>query len=877
MVHHHCKSSNSRHMLKQQEQLLPLPSTIPPVHTKDVILQQKRLPAPIFGTIDFAENDRKSKFMQYKFNPNSRRNTKVSMTTTETLVSTNPVNPRSSRNISDRIETDEQEIVRLMLEEWKLPVPQLIISVTGGARLFNMPPRIRNAFQQSLISVVDTTDAWIFTGGGNSGVMKEVGDAVDKFRFKSTKRRAKIICIGIASWYYITDYEQLEATLNNSCVNIDMEGSSCTINAGGSISSKSAEESDKDSDDDNNLKLYLPRPMEDENPDSCPIDPNHTHFILLDDMCGPDDKKGNSDENHQKDTHVRADLTLKIRAAIEQAARQVHKGGEIIVLFTILFLLETDIPIVQLLLDGGASTILTAYEAVMKGTPLIVVKGTGRAANLIADIYAKVYPAADAEIKNTTQFNSIEHIPSLEPVIHNEESNARSVEIFLTDDYLKQYGAAGIITPKNKEKFKHMIKRRNLINIIEFDPEDHPLKLGDSILDALLKAEDGEVHRLKHLQLAMIFNKYEKVAKEILINNRPENNWTEKELNSALYDAIKLDSVHFVELLLEHGACFERLRRVIDIDKFYEYPMFKNKKTNLPLNGNTSKYSYYKEYFNSTENETTQNQKILLPAQTSNLSESFSSNNIDAPCSANHIIFNKSDAARRNGYIDYITLRISLALQPEYHIWLYIISSTMKTDEFNIVFDYKLEIANIEFKTTSIEQIQLKDQKLYIEKGQYLGIRFDKKLDIVRYVKTHQMYYAKNTVVSALISCKIYEHAIYMTTSSETRHVLKMKKKEFDIHAANVIDKCFDTDEPFAVELLNTKSSLYFPNTPLDLARDNNCRAFLASKTVKKYVDFKWYGPIATAGKQHGKGYIDFLVNQIRKELGSDQQFGGCK
>jgi len=47
-------------------------------------------------------------------------------------------------------------------------------------------------------------DAWIVTGGTNVGVIKEVGDAVDKRRYKNTKTPSKVQCIGICSWYYTT-------------------------------------------------------------------------------------------------------------------------------------------------------------------------------------------------------------------------------------------------------------------------------------------------------------------------------------------------------------------------------------------------------------------------------------------------------------------------------------------------------------------------------------------------------------------------------------------------------------------------------------------------------------------------------------------------
>ena len=58
---------------------------------------------------------------------------------------------------------------------WNLRVPKLILSVTGGAQKFTLPHRMKKAFKRGLIKAVVTTDAWIITGGTNTGVMRLVG------------------------------------------------------------------------------------------------------------------------------------------------------------------------------------------------------------------------------------------------------------------------------------------------------------------------------------------------------------------------------------------------------------------------------------------------------------------------------------------------------------------------------------------------------------------------------------------------------------------------------------------------------------------------------------------------------------------------------
>ena len=63
-------------------------------------------------------------------------------------------------------------------------------------------------------------------------------------------------------------------------------------------------------------KIYRRRtPKLDE--DSCPLDPNHTHFILLDDMLG--EKKESASSAIIQSLNCRADLTFGPRAEIEHA------------------------------------------------------------------------------------------------------------------------------------------------------------------------------------------------------------------------------------------------------------------------------------------------------------------------------------------------------------------------------------------------------------------------------------------------------------------------------------------------------------------------------------------------------------------------------
>ena len=62
-------------------------------------------------------------------------------------------------------------------------------------------------------------DAWLITAGTNTGVVKEVGEALNNFRYKNEKHALDVPCIGIGSWGYTAGKEQLtnesDADLSN--------------------------------------------------------------------------------------------------------------------------------------------------------------------------------------------------------------------------------------------------------------------------------------------------------------------------------------------------------------------------------------------------------------------------------------------------------------------------------------------------------------------------------------------------------------------------------------------------------------------------------------------------------------------------------------
>ncbi|PNJ07748.1 TRPM1 isoform 7, partial [Pongo abelii] len=62
-------------------------------------------------------------------------------------------------------DTKPDSLLHLMVKDWQLELPKLLISVHGGLQNFEMQPKLKQVFGKGLIKAAMTTGAWIFTGG----------------------------------------------------------------------------------------------------------------------------------------------------------------------------------------------------------------------------------------------------------------------------------------------------------------------------------------------------------------------------------------------------------------------------------------------------------------------------------------------------------------------------------------------------------------------------------------------------------------------------------------------------------------------------------------------------------------------------------------
>ena len=80
-------------------------------------------------------------------------------------------------------------------DEWGVPEPELLVSVTGGAMNFQSSYMLREKFKSGLKAALEKTKGVVVTGGSDAGVMKLVGDGVSNSHDTSSVERVPCIAI----------------------------------------------------------------------------------------------------------------------------------------------------------------------------------------------------------------------------------------------------------------------------------------------------------------------------------------------------------------------------------------------------------------------------------------------------------------------------------------------------------------------------------------------------------------------------------------------------------------------------------------------------------------------------------------------------------
>ncbi|CAF3943375.1 unnamed protein product [Rotaria sordida] len=621
---------------------------------------------------------------------------------------------RLSQYIRLSLKTNAHTVVNFMQQGWGLPKPDLIISVTGGAKSFDMSARLRKIFQSGLISAAITTNAWLITAGTNAGVVKEVGEALNNYRYKNRKHILDIPCIGIGSWGYTAGNDQFDGQPRNFPIN--ESNTKRTRSFIRDYQKRKDHSVPMDNDNQYVVRDYI---VEEKKAGQCDLEPNHTHFLLFDD----------GKEN--------PDAVLPLRAEIEKHSRYTNLEN------TIEEAVESPIPIVMVLVEGGRSSIETICQALEWNTPVVVIKDSGRAADLVAKLHAcySDSESGDGSARPTRPKSGVAKGGSKETEINEILANARL--------HIKGFD-------KIKSDYCRILnERKKLVTIFKLDSQQYHGNLEDAILESLFNAakfsvDDNEQHRrTRELKLAIAWHKFD-YARKYLLTDTTILTWNKDDLRSALVNALRRGHVDFVELLIEFGTPLETLTNG-DLQQLYTTTSTSN---GLPIKGKRKDNISIKDRY----------------------------------------------------YLDYVD--------------------------------------SIVYNTNKLNNLPQLDDNHPLGKSApqdlFLWAVFLGGNELATYLCSKTW----NTSIAPLFGARIYRRAAILALDLDQQQQYEKNADQFDIHATSIIDRCFDNDEEFAVDLLKRSAVAFNDIDPLQLAGEANCRSFLASKCIQRYLDNEWFGYI---------------------------------
>ncbi|XP_070581223.1 transient receptor potential cation channel subfamily M member 5-like [Ptychodera flava] len=383
--------------------------------------------------------------------------------------------------------TKPEILWELMTKHWKMPLPKVLISVTGGAQDFFFKGRLKNLFNKGLFKAAVSTGAWIITGGTAVGVMKKVGEAINEESQGTTDERIKnVVALGIATWNVIVN--------NQALTHPNKDG----------------------------YGLWPARYLEKDlihHKKFTALDSNHTHFILVD---------------HGKEEYG-ADIGL--RASLEQFIHTDTKAMG-----------NTDpnkrlhVPVVLVVVEGGYGTIETVYKSLVpkekskKSVPVVIVEGSGRAADIISEALRKTKQSK----KPKEILEVLEGMDSLKSEIKDEDKLKKCIG-WLKKIMEPQYRAMITVFHMQENNFKDIDR---------------------AILHGLLQAESLSNDIQVQMNLALKWNRSD-IAREEIITAERRDKWKNVELEENMMAALIDNKVEFVELFLQH---------VIHLDKFLTVP-----------------------------------------------------------------------------------------------------------------------------------------------------------------------------------------------------------------------------------------------------------------------------------------------------------------
>ncbi|XP_062404814.1 transient receptor potential cation channel subfamily M member 7 isoform X2 [Sardina pilchardus] len=648
-----------------------------------------------------------------------------------------------------------ESVLRLMLKEWQMELPKILISVHGGVQNFDLHPRIKQVVGKGLIKAAVTTGAWILTGGVNTGVAKHVGDALKEHSSRSSR---KICTIGIAPWGVIEN--------RNDLIGRDVVAPYQTL-----LNPLS--------------KLNV-------------LNSLHSHFILVDD--GTVGKYG-------AEVNLRRELEKHIN--LQRIHARIGQG----------------VPVVALIFEGGPNVILTVLDYLQESppVPVVVCEGTGRAADILAYVHKQTEEGgglpdgveADiiATIKKTFNF-----------------SHSDAIHLFQT--------------------LMECMKNKELITVFHVGAEEHQ-DIDVAILKAFLKGTSASA--FDQLVLTLAWDRVDIAKDHVLVYGQQ---LLVGSLEQAMLDALVMDRVDFVKLLIENGVSMHRFLTINRLEELYNTKQSPTNPTlfhlvrdvkqgNLPPNykitlidvglvieylmGGTYRCNYTRKRFRIIYNNLHGNNRRSgrhAPSG-SHLRKSHESFSIQA---------DKKEKTRHNHFI-----KTAQPYKPKLESTTEQAKKKSKEDIVDID-DPETRRFPYPFNELLVWAVLMKRQKMALFFWQH----------------------GEESMAKALVACKLCRSMGYEAKRSDvvddTSEELKDYSNEFGQLAVDLLEESFRQDETMAMKLLTYELKNWSNSTCLKLAVSSHLRPFVAHTCTQMLLSDMWMGRLNMRKNSWYKVILSILV-----------------
>ncbi|XP_015728343.1 transient receptor potential cation channel subfamily M member 7 isoform X2 [Coturnix japonica] len=636
-------------------------------------------------------------------------------------------------------DTKPEAILQLMLKEWQMELPKLVISVHGGMQKFELHPRIKQLLGKGLIKAAVTTGAWIITGGVNTGVAKHVGDALREHASRSSR---KICTIGIAPWGVIEN--------RNDLVGRDVVAPYQTL-----LNPLS--------------KLNV-------------LNNLHSHFILVDD--GTVGKYG---------------AEVKLRRELEKTInlQRIHAR------------IGQGVPVVALVFEGGPNVILTVLDFLHESppVPVVVCEGTGRAADILAYVHKQT-----EEGGNVPEGAEPEIISTIKKTFNFGQSEA--VHLFQT--------------------LLECMKKKELITVFHIGSDEHQ-DIDVAILTALLKGTNASA--FDQLVLTLAWDRVDIAKNHVFVYGQQ---WLVGSLEQAMLDALVMDRVAFVKLLIENGVSMHKFLTIPRLEELYNtkqgptnptlFHLVRDvKQGNLPpgykinlidvglvieyLMGGTYRCTYTRKRFRAIYNSLSGNNRR---------SGRNPSNTTPQLCKSHEPFGNRADKKEKMRHNHFI--KTAQPYKPK-------IDTGAEEGKKKRTKD---EIVDIDDPETRRFPYPLNELLLWavLMKRQKMALFF--------------WQHGEEAMAKALVACKVYRSMAYEAKQSDlvddTSEELKQYSNEFGQLAVELLEQSFRQDETMAMKLLTYELKNWSNSTCLKLAVSSRLRPFVAHTCTQMLLSDMWMG-----------------------------------